>query len=332
MEPSADPSEQTRNPASNSEAFAELSRLARESTSSWSENTPGRNTDRAFLLLIVIAIFLLSAIIMITSYRQQLSEKFDELIALTSHTDSAGAKTSLAAPTQTLDRDGSGSSALPSSIELELKVKNLEERMALLQQQLARLETSPRSPASAPAAQAILDVNAQTQDPATVLTETEPAQVPANTLQAPASQTADTATPFTREAKAAGESAPPAAPVGRETDRDSTPAVTIKPEPAAGSKAVVTTETAGTALQSKSAALDGDWYINLAAYSQEAAAKPLYERARKFARADIEEVISGSRTVYRVRAVGYPSPQAARKDAQRLESLLNLKGTWVSDN
>lgn len=309
MEPSADPSERTRNPASNSEAFAELSRLARESRSSWAENTPGRNTDRAFLLLIVIAIIVLSGIIMIAGYRQQLSEKFGALVTRASETDGADASTSLAVPAQAVDGGGSGNSNSPSSVELELKVKNLEERMALLQQKLTRLETRTQPEVSAPAHQTTpTAANTRTGDPVTVESETEPALVGANTAPATTS---------------AGASAPTTA-ADPDADRQSTPTVPIGPDP-------VATRTAGSAAESQSATAASGWYINLAAYSRQASAKPLYERARKIARADIQEVVTGAGTIYRVRAVGYPSPEAARQDARRIESLLGLKDSWVSN-
>ena len=278
MEDKSEGTDRTSAPSSNSEAFAELSRLARESTSSWEEDVPGRETDRAFLLLIVIAIILLSGIIMVGNYRQQISDKFDELKVLTHQPVTVEKDTDNRVQGQLLGGNGQVTTGVPSGAELERKVRNLEDRLARLQQKMDRLEASSATivktpPGSTPASTITLLEELPKQRPELIQTQPEPAA-----------------------AKAPG--------TDQVTKRGSSP----EPLP----------ET-------------NHWYINLAAYSQLASAKPLFERTQQIATADIQKVISGTRTVYRVRAIGYPSAKEARKDAQRIESLLGLKGTWISN-
>lgn len=311
--------------SSKSEAFAELSRLARESTSSWSENVPGRQTDRAFLLLIVIAIILLSGIIMIAGYREQLTEKFDELKALTSQSNlETGTESRVS--TQPPMADRSVNTKAPTSAELELKLANLEERLALLQHKLDMLETSapPRditTPKSTPAGLTTLDDELPRQQPELILAEPEPDQTSTNILPARV-ETSESAMPPASETADEHSSM---------TTTPTKPAATIPALAPDVSEAGVADQKMKLEGSPDTLSPTNNWYINLAAYSQQSSAKPLYERARKIAKADIQEVVSGTRTVYRVRAIGYPSAEEAREDTRRLESLLGLKDTWVSN-
>lgn len=312
--------------SSKSEAFAELSRLARESTSSWSENVPGRQTDRAFLLLIVIAIILLSGIIMIAGYREQLTEKFDELKALTSQSNTLNSGTESHMSTQPPMSGQPINTKTPSSAELELKLANLEERLALLQRKLDMLETSapPRditTPKSTPAGLTTLDDELPRQQPELILAEPEPDQTSTNILPA-RDETSESAMPPASETADEHSSM---------TTTPTKPAATIPALAPDVSEAGVADQKMKLEGSPDTLSASNSSYINLAAYSQQSSAKPLYERARKIAKADIQEVVSGTRTVYRVRAIGYPSAEEAREDTRRLESLLGLKDTWVSN-
>lgn len=280
MEDRVNESRQTGAHSANSEAFAELNRLARESTSSWSEEAPGHKTDRAFLLLIVIAIILLSGLTMIASYREQLSEKFEQLMARTSQLATVDTATDNRVPVQPSGNDSAVTTDAPTTSELEKKVKSLEQRLALLQHKLDMLETgTPASRTASPDASVSVS-----------RVELDAARPPPKSGLVPS----DAGTKQTQ------------------TSAAQSPA-----------------EVAASAITEMPGA--NNWYINLAAYSRRSSAKPLLERARQIADADIQEVKSGAGTVYRVRAIGYPSPGEARKDARRLESSLGLKDTWISN-
>lgn len=64
-------------PSAKPQSFAELSRLAQESKSSWQADMPGRKADRDFLLLIIITILLLLAIMLIGGYREPIAAKLN---------------------------------------------------------------------------------------------------------------------------------------------------------------------------------------------------------------------------------------------------------------
>lgn len=73
------------------------------------------------------------------------------------------------------------------------------------------------------------------------------------------------------------------------------------------------------------------WFINIAVLSDKANANNLRDKVRNLgADAKVEAIQSKGRTLHRIRAYGYASQSAAEKDAQRLQTALNLEGLWVT--
>ncbi|WIO73568.1 SPOR domain-containing protein [Porticoccaceae bacterium LTM1] len=73
------------------------------------------------------------------------------------------------------------------------------------------------------------------------------------------------------------------------------------------------------------------WFINIAVLSDLANANNLRDKVRNLgADAKVDAIQSKGRTLHRVRAYGYASQSAAERDAQRLQTALNLEGLWVT--
>ena len=75
------------------------------------------------------------------------------------------------------------------------------------------------------------------------------------------------------------------------------------------------------------------WFINIASFSDTSAANNSYEKVLKIAdKASVKPLTINGKTLYRVRAEGYSSLQAAENEAQVLQARLGLSGLWISRN
>ncbi|OUS11547.1 hypothetical protein A9Q89_08720 [Gammaproteobacteria bacterium 53_120_T64] len=73
------------------------------------------------------------------------------------------------------------------------------------------------------------------------------------------------------------------------------------------------------------------WFINIASFSDSRSANASYERVAKIAdKASIKSLTINGKTLYRIRAEGYSSQQAAEEAAQVLQTRLGVSGLWVS--
>ncbi|OUS09811.1 hypothetical protein A9Q90_02305 [Gammaproteobacteria bacterium 54_18_T64] len=73
------------------------------------------------------------------------------------------------------------------------------------------------------------------------------------------------------------------------------------------------------------------WFINIASFSDRSAANNSYEKVLKIAdKASIKPLTINGKTLYRIRAEGYSSQQAAEDAAQVLQTQLGLSGLWIS--
>lgn len=76
----------------------------------------------------------------------------------------------------------------------------------------------------------------------------------------------------------------------------------------------------------------GGWFVNVAAYSKSATAESWAERLRgEGFNAITQSVDSGGRTLFRVRAVGFPTEGEARAAAGQLEAEYNIGPLWVGE-
>ncbi|MBL4782147.1 MAG: SPOR domain-containing protein [Porticoccaceae bacterium] len=73
------------------------------------------------------------------------------------------------------------------------------------------------------------------------------------------------------------------------------------------------------------------WFINIASFSDRSAANNSYAKVLKIAdKASIKPLTINGKTLYRIRAEGYSSQQAAEGAAQVLQTQLGLSGLWIS--
>ncbi len=102
-----------------------------------------------------------------------------------------------------------------------------------------------------------------------------------------------------------------------------------KPEPVAAAKPA---EPAPTKPEPTPASA-GPWFVNFAAYGQEAAARSRADQLKPSqGQVTVSTVESGGRTLYRVRVVGLASESAAQDVARQLEQRYGLSKLWVGSD
>ena len=74
------------------------------------------------------------------------------------------------------------------------------------------------------------------------------------------------------------------------------------------------------------------WFVNLGTFSERSSAESLKQRAAAiYAKVELVTVQANQLSLYRVRASGFPSQQAAELKAQQLQAALELGGVWVAE-
>lgn len=291
------------------QSFSELTKLARESKSSWPEAVPGRKADKQFMVAIVIAIILIAGITMIGGYQEQLSVKLDQF-----KNEFVG-QTSAPALNQS-GLDGSNNELLAKFSQLETQLTALQTKVIELNTAVAELE-STASTTAAISTENITPVDlASAQLTPRPLLEPEPEPKPEPVIPAPApvEPVAKTPAPFEPIVRL---------PIPKEIQNP------LNARPVE----VSSTELSPTKITpTKIAPLDGSlWFINIGAFSDPTSAAKLLKKVQGVVEnAQIQDIQVKNQTLYRIRAFDYISQDEAKRDAERLHSTLGLSGTWIS--
>ncbi|MBV1932282.1 MAG: SPOR domain-containing protein [Porticoccaceae bacterium] len=285
------------------QSFSELTKLARESKSSWPETVPGRKADKQFMLAIIIAIILISGITLIGSYQEQLSIKLDQFKNEFVNQSNAPA----------LNQSGPDR----TSNELLAKFTRLETQITALQTKVTELKTAVVELESAAQPTPIISTESVTpvdlasaqpgpkppSEPKPKL-KPKPKPEPVITAPGPVEPTAKTPAPLEPLVRL---------PIPKEIQNplDTTP-----------------TNVSPTNIAPRD---QSPWLINIGAFSDPTSAAKLLKKVQGVvANAQIQDIQVKNQTLYRIRAFGYISQDEAKRDAERLHSRLGLSGTWIS--